>query len=251
VDVACGLHAVTLQEKTERVAVVATSAVRDAANGNALAIAVSKAIGEPVRVLSGEEEARTCFRAFRQRLDLDDRTVIGIDLGGGSLDLALGSGGGVQCAATLPAGVLRLHEELVHRDPLSTRDVGRLRKRVRELLAPHKQLFRNGGATEGIVAGGTVRALARLVVEKRAAHSGDKLNGVVLSMAVLRDLADQLTHATAAERLRLRGIRRRRADVLPAGAVILQTLADELRLETLRVCDWGLREGVILDLLDR
>lgn len=81
VGVARELHAVTNQEKVEHFVAVATAAVRDAGNGRELAAAVSRAIGEPVRVLSGEEEARTTFRAFQRRLDLGSEPVIGIDLG--------------------------------------------------------------------------------------------------------------------------------------------------------------------------
>jgi exopolyphosphatase/guanosine-5'-triphosphate,3'-diphosphate pyrophosphatase len=249
-DVARALHAVARQEKVERFAAVGTAALRDAANGSALASAVGEAIGEPVQVLSGQDEARATFRAFQRRLALGDEPVVGIDLGGGSLELALGSNLGVTTALTLPAGVVRLDAELVRHDPMSRGDVRRLRDRVCELVKPHRRALLRSGATRAIAAGGTVRALARLVVERRSKRSAGSLNSVDLSLEALRDLADELVHASHDQRLRLRGMRRRRADLLPAGAVILQALIEELGMESLRVCDWGLREGVLLGSLE-
>jgi exopolyphosphatase/guanosine-5'-triphosphate,3'-diphosphate pyrophosphatase len=151
---------------------------------------------------------------------------------------------------TLPAGVVRLDEELVRHDPMSRGDVRRLRTRVSDLLKPHRRALLRPGATDAIAAGGTVRALARLVVERRAKHSADSLNSVELDSKTLRKLAEELIDSSHDERLLMRGIRRRRADLLPAGAVILQSLVEELSLESLRVCDWGLREGILLGALE-
>ena len=101
-----------------------------------------------------------------------------------------------------------------------------------------------------VASGGTVRALARLVLEKRAARRADALRSVPLPTETLHQLAEELAKSSHDDRLLLRGIRRRRADLLPTAAVILATLVDELRLDGITVCDWGLREGVLLGALE-
>ena len=251
VAVAAQLHAVARQEKAQLFLAVATAAVREAHNGRALAAAISEALDEPVRILSGEEEARLMFRAFQQRLHLGREPVLGLDLGGGSLELAVGSASGVQAEATLPLGAVRLHGELVERDPMSAKEAEAVRARVRERLAPEGRGLGEFASGRAVAAGGTVRALGRLLVE-RSQGGRPRRDGVVdLPLETLRELGEELVHSSHARRLRMRGVRRDRADLLPTGALILETLADELGLEGFTVCDWGLRQGVLLDAFGR
>lgn len=245
VEVARDLHAVAEQEKVEWFQPVATAAMRDASNGRKLARAISEAIGLPVRILSGEEEARVMFRAFQQRLDLGNDPALGIDLGGGSLELAIGCAQSIRTEATLPLGVVRTRQSLVEGDPMSSADIRRIRKLVRCELAPLRDELLRFAPRQVVAAGGTVRALARLVAE-RTRPLRDR-ESVVLPHDTLRQLAKELSRSTHDERLRMRGIRRRRADLLPTGAVILETLAEELQIDSITVCGWGLREGVLLE----
>jgi exopolyphosphatase/guanosine-5'-triphosphate,3'-diphosphate pyrophosphatase len=247
IEVARELHAVAVQEKAERFSAVATAAARDAGNGRALAAAISEALGEPVRILSGEEEARAIFRAFQHRLALGDEPVLGLDLGGGSLELAAGSRRGLVAEVTLPLGVVRLREELVRRDPMGAGDLRRIRERVLAELAPVRDALLRNRPTELIATGGTARALAHLVEERAPRPAA----GVRLRIDALRELGKQLARSSHEERLRMRGIRRRRADLLPTGAAVLETVLDALGADSVVVCDWGLREGIMLDALSR
>jgi phosphohistidine phosphatase SixA len=251
VSVAAQLHAVAQQEKAQVFLAVATSAVRDAHNGRPLAAAVSEALGEPVRVLSGVEEARLIFRAFQSRLDLGEGPVLGLDLGGGSLELALGTAGSIDAEATLPLGAVRLHGEFVKSDPMDRCAVEAIRQRVRRELAPHRDALRPGGELRAVATGGTVRALGRLLNERRASRKPSREGAVRLSLDALRELSQRLVKSSHDERVAMRGVRRRRADLLPAGAIILETLAEELGIDAFTVCDWGLRQGVLLDALQR
>lgn len=246
VEVARTLRDVAEQEKVQRLFPVATSAIRDAGNGRQLAGRIGRALGTPVRVLSGEEEARLIFRAFQRRVPIGAETVLGVDLGGGSLELALGSERGIAWEATLPLGVARIHRELVERDLLGGAEAKRIRERVREQLAPRLPELRARPFARAVATGGTVRALARLLREKgRSRPAGPE----VVSLERLERLTRELGRASLGERLAMRGMRKDRADLLPAGGLILCTLAEELGIDSLAISDWGLREGVLLDAL--
>jgi exopolyphosphatase/guanosine-5'-triphosphate,3'-diphosphate pyrophosphatase len=251
VSVARQLHGVAQQEKAQLFLAVATAAVREASNGHGLAARISQALGQPIRIVSGEEEARLIFHAFRRRMELGPETVLGLDLGGGSLELAVGSSKGLALEATLPLGAVRLAGELAKSDPLTPAEARAIRERVRSKLAPQRAAIRAAKPADAIATGGTVRALGRLVSERRGERRPRGSARLRLSAERLRELADELVASTHAERVKMRGVRRRRADLLPTGALILSTLADELGLDGLTICDWGLREGVLLDALAR
>jgi exopolyphosphatase/guanosine-5'-triphosphate,3'-diphosphate pyrophosphatase len=146
--------------------------------------------------------------------------------------------------------VVRLHEELVRHDPMRRGDIRRLRERVLQLLEPQLPTLLESRPKYAIAAGGTVRALARLVAEGRSARRASALNSVVLDRETLGQLADELARSNHRERMNLRGMRRNRVDLLPTGAVILEAVADALRVKSIRVCDWGLREGILLGSFD-
>lgn len=250
ISVADQLRAVSEREKAAVFLPVATAAIRDASNGLVLSTAIGDAIGTPVRVLSGEEEARLIFSAFRSRLSLGDSPALGLDLGGGSLELALGTGSRIQREITLPLGAVRLQGELMPWDPAARRDAKAVRRRVRDALDGRQGAFAAPGG-EAIATGGTVRALARLLRERSGGDGGDTPAAQRVSRKEIQDLCERLVGSTHRERLAMRGVRRRRADLLPTGAVILDALAEELGIEQFTVCDWGLRQGVVLESLAR
>ncbi len=228
---------------------VATAALREADNGGELALALGHAVGAPVRILSGEEEARVIFSAFRRRLELPRGGVLGVDLGGGSLELAFGARDGVTWETTLRLGVALLHSELVASDPLAADERKALRARVRELVAPHAARVRKLAPEIAVATGGTINALGRRILARRSGRSDGSLAGLRIPQSELAELADELVRSTHEERLRMPGIDERRADLLPAGALILQGAAEELGLDGYVVSDWGLREGVLLEAL--
>jgi broad specificity phosphatase PhoE len=229
---------------------VATAALRDARNGREVAQRIGEAIGVPERILSGAEEARLTFAAFRRKLRIGSRLALGLDLGGGSLELITGDDREVRFETTLPLGAARLHAELVRSDPMTRDEKRAVRARVRECLAGHRDALRRSEPRPAIATGGTMRALARLVLAERG-RDENEIHGMELDADTLRDLARTLVASTQDERLAMPGMRRQRADLVPTGALILRTVAEELDLPGFTVSDWGLREGVILEALER
>ena len=234
---------------TSQLLVVATAALRDAGNGEPLARRIGEALGAEVKVLTGEQEAGLIFGAFRRRVALPPGSHLGLDLGGGSLELAVGDEGDVHWEASLRLGVARLHGELVRRDPMTAKERRAIRSRVRKQVAPHAGEIERRGSGICVATGGTVGALARLVATRRTRWPTRSVSQLFVPTDELRELTAELVESSHQERLAMPGIQKPRADLLPAGALILESAVAELGLDGFTVSDWGLREGVILESL--
>jgi exopolyphosphatase/guanosine-5'-triphosphate,3'-diphosphate pyrophosphatase len=226
---------------------VGTAALRDTSNGGAFRRRLGKALGAKVRLLSGTEEARLMFAAFRRRVPFPAGSVLGVDLGGGSLELALGDADHIRREWTLRIGVARMRAELLQGDPPSPRMIRAVRERVREQLAPVAAQIQAREPELVVASGGTARALGRLAAGMRGLRPSRSINQLEVRTSELRSLARQLLKTPREERLGLNGMRRRRVDLLPTGALVLATAAEALDLPGYTLTDWGLREGVLLE----
>jgi exopolyphosphatase/guanosine-5'-triphosphate,3'-diphosphate pyrophosphatase len=230
----------------ERVIAVATSALRDASNRRQLADRFELAIGGPIRFLSGEEEATLAFSALRRGLGLRGQTVLGLDLGGGSLELAVGDGTAPAWVSSLPLGAARLTGMFAHHDPMRRSERQRLQDYVEEHFIPVAPTVHSLAPDRLVAAGGTVKALARLI----AAEMGDprlSIHDLPMTPQQLRTVRDRLLAMRRSDRRRLREIGQHRVDVIATGAVVLAAVAEMIDAEVLTASEWGLREGIILE----
>ncbi|MTV26554.1 Ppx/GppA family phosphatase [Nitriliruptoraceae bacterium ZYF776] len=231
---------------TEEHLAVATAALRDAANGEAVIAALSEAAGTPVRVLPGEEEARLAYLGVRASVAIAGGPVLVLDLGGGSLELAAGAGADVAWGASVPLGVSRLSARVDH-DPPRGREVRDLHDEVDRQLAPHLAAVRDLAPTATVAVGGTVRALARVVAARDHRWLPASINQLTLTTDELLAVRDELVTLDAEGRLRVPGMKRRRVDHLHLAAVVLGRALEILDLDHVVISDWGLREGLLLD----
>ena len=233
-----------------------TAALREASNGPQMVRRLERAIGLRIQVLDGVEEARLCFKGQTASLWTGSEPVIGLDLGGGSLEVAMGTGAELELATSLPLGAARLRAELGSPDPMTESqrlDAWNKTTEVVEQVSA-EVAGRPGVSRRVLLSGGTSRALARLAASKgRTSQSdgGPTVNQVELPCQQLEELAKALTPMTMSQRMTMPGMNRRRAAVLPVGATILAATAAVLGVERYVVSEWGLREGAILDALSR
>lgn len=224
----------------ERLITAGTSALRDAANGAAVLAELERESGVTVRVLSGEEEAYYGYLAAVNSLPGRDGLVL--DLGGGSLELSFIADRAVQHAVSLSLGALRLHERFLRGDPPSAAEVAELRAHVaKRLRQAGVARLEPGQALEG--AGGTVRTLAKLV-RKAAGAPSIRLHGYAIDADRLRELVGRLVGQSAQQRRRIPGLPPERADIIAAGALIVQGVVEAAGARSLVVCGQGLREGL-------
>lgn len=229
----------------ERHLAVATSALRDASNGPDVIAELKTATGTHVRVLDGIDEARLAYLGVRASVAVTADPTLVLDLGGGSLEFAVGSSTHVAWAATTDLGVSRLSAK-IERDPIRAKDVAALEQRVDEGLRPVLGPVR-GHAPETVVAvGGTVRALARVLAARTGRWLPATLNQFVIRPAELDELTAELQGLDAAGRAELPGMKSRRADRAHIAATVLRRTVERLGVDEVVVSDWGLREGAIL-----
>jgi exopolyphosphatase/guanosine-5'-triphosphate,3'-diphosphate pyrophosphatase len=225
---------------------VATSAVREARNGEAFLARCGRETGIWPLAISGSEEARLIHLAARHSIHLGGRRALVLDIGGGSVELALGSGEGLQYAASEKLGVLRLQEDFVNSDPLSARDERALRDHVEKRLVPHAARLREIGFDDAIGTSGTILALGAMALRAEGLDPRE-LHHVTVRSETLRALRRRICASDVRGRLRLPGVDPSRADLLVAGSLLLETLLDVLDIRELVLCDWALREGLLLD----
>jgi exopolyphosphatase/guanosine-5'-triphosphate,3'-diphosphate pyrophosphatase len=229
----------------QRIQIVATSAVRDADNADAFRRAVRDATGLGVRILDGDEEARLAFRSALAHFDLGASRAAVMDIGGGSLELALSARGVIERMVSLPLGALRLTEQFVG-DECSRRDVRRLRKHVREILRA-KLPAREWRGAEIIGSGGTVSNLAGMTLARRGMQAAHTVHGTRVSRGDVEHLLDALEDTSLEERQSMPALNPARADIIVAGLAVIAEVLARLDAHDLVVSAYGIREGLLLE----
>jgi exopolyphosphatase/guanosine-5'-triphosphate,3'-diphosphate pyrophosphatase len=227
----------------------ATSAIREAPNGEEVLAAVAEETEVDLAVLSGEDEARLTFLAARRWCGWSAGTLLVIDIGGGSLELALGVDEDPDVAVSLPLGAGRITHDLLRGDPPEKDRIREARRKVRAAIASEMRDFGKATPPDRVVGTSkTIRSLARLT---GAAPSQD--GPYVTRTLLAEDLSDQvarLSKMKAKERAELPGVSASRSRQLLAGAIVAEGAMDLLGVDELEICPWALREGVILRRLD-
>ncbi len=232
-----------------RVDIVATSAVRDAGNGAQYAQSLERATGARVRVVSGEDEARLTLRGILHGLGPGAGTTLAFDIGGGSTEFMLARDGALVAALSLPLGVVPLAERYPLAGPAAVGEYGALeadvaRQLSRELVPP----IADARVDRLVGSAGTVTTLAALDLGLET-YDPLRVQGHVLTRAAIERQRARLAALDVAGRAALPCLEPGRADlILPGVAIVMTTLA-RVGCERLTVSDWGLREGIVADIL--
>ncbi|HEY3818107.1 MAG TPA: Ppx/GppA phosphatase family protein [Polyangiaceae bacterium] len=231
----------------DRVAVVGTSAMRDAGGSETVGAHVRAAFGVDARVVSGDEEARLTFRGALSGLPFERREVAVFDIGGGSTEVVIGSPGGtpsLSFAKSFDIGSVRLTERHVRHDPPTTEErdaITHAARKVFELVPPRP------GLEVPVGIAGTVTTLAAVSLGL-VPYDGARIHGHVLSRADLQAAVDRLAALDLAARRDVAGMEPKRADVIVAGGLIALALVDHWGADALRVSDRGVRWGLAEEL---
>ncbi len=228
----------------------ATSALREALNGDQVINRIRKKTGVNLQILTGEDEARLTFLAARRWYGWSSGRLLCLDIGGGSLEIGAGIDEDPDVALSLPLGAGRLTRDWFTGDPPPPDEVRKLRKHVRVKVASVVGQVNRYGAPDQVVATSkTFRSLAR-VAGAAPSDEGPYVRRT-LSRRAMAENAVKLADMSAAERAQLPGVSAERAEQLLAGALVADAAMDLFEVEELQICPWALREGVILGQLDR
>ena len=223
---------------------VGTEALRRADNGELFVAAANDvlsgvAVASSLQIIDGEREARLSFLAVTDSFPASSRARVVVDIGGGSTEILVGHRE-PEAAVSIPIGSVRLTERLLRSDPPTGEECAALRATIDAALAAAPPLPA-GAELVGIA--GTVTSLAAMSLQM-ASYDGDRVHGTTLPRATLDSMVVRLGGMTVAQRRELVGLDPRRADVIYAGAVILQAIMARAGADECLVSDRGIRWGL-------
>jgi exopolyphosphatase/guanosine-5'-triphosphate,3'-diphosphate pyrophosphatase len=238
--------------RAERTVAVLTSAVRDAANGEAF-LARVRAQGEALdaRVIAGEEEARLTFRgATSERAPGDALPTLVIDVGGGSTELVVGSGAEVSFHVSTQAGVVRHTERHLATDPPTATELDALAADVRSIFERAVPAPVRETARAAIAVAGTATSLGAIDLDLEC-YSADSVHGHVVSLATCRRILERLAALPDAQRRTVRGLHPDRAPTIVAGVVMVIEALEVFGLDGTAVSDHDILRGAALEVVHR
>lgn len=227
----------------------ATSAIREAGNGDEVLDRVRELAGVQPQVLSGDDEARLTFLAVRRWFGWSAGRVLVLDIGGGSLEIAVGSDEEPDAAVSVPLGAGRVTRAFLPGDPPDPDAVRALRRHARATIADVAgRVLRVGEPRIAVATSKTFRQLARIC---GAAPSSEGFHVPrALTREDLGEWVPRLAAMTRKERAKLPGVSDARAGQILGGAIVAEAAMDLFSQDRLEICPWALREGVILRRLD-
>ena len=231
--------------QTEEILAFATSAIRDAKNGKDILDQINKKFEIDLQVLSGDDEAQMTFLAVRRWLGWSSGRLLVLDIGGGSLEIAVGDDERAEATVSLPLGASRLTREYLDSDPHTSKEIKALETFVLDSVKRDvPEDIMDHIADHFVATSKTFRTLARL-----GEHWFDdnpkylKINSLTKMIPKLQDMSNK-------ERAELPGVSQSRARQIVAGAIVARTVMERLHINELEICPWALREGIVLRWLD-
>jgi exopolyphosphatase/guanosine-5'-triphosphate,3'-diphosphate pyrophosphatase len=236
----------------EEIIAVATSAVREASNKNEFLDLLEKEAGLIVKIISGREEARLVYLGISSGVDIGNSRALFFDLGGGSLEIIIGTQSKIEYIESLKLGAIRLTELYLQEGriaPVPKKVYGLMQQHVREnlLWASHKSKILKVGIAFGT--SGTFTNLAE--ISNKMFKTSEKIKGLTLERGRLKTVAETLYSLPLDQRKRVSGINPDRADIIVAGAAVIESLMQEFDLKEIKVSSRGLRDGMLVDYLSK
>jgi exopolyphosphatase / guanosine-5'-triphosphate,3'-diphosphate pyrophosphatase len=234
-------HRAMQECSTDSVRVVATAALRDARNSRAFLEWVRSTTGWTIEIISGLEEARLIHLGIVSASRLGARSVLLVDLGGGSCELTLSRDGHLRDTVSLPLGAVRLTGEFLQHDPPRKSELKRLSEFVARELARVQDRIRRAHVGAVIATSGTAAALASVA----GRMAGKSRSATYAPREMIRRIAKQLSRQSLEQRSKVPGIGPRRAEIICAGAVAYAELLERCHLPGFRYSALGLRDGIL------
>jgi len=231
--------------QTQELLPFATSALREAGNGEKIINSINKDFNIDLQVLTGEEEAKLTFLAARRWFGWSSGRLLVIDIGGGSLEMAVGIDEAPEIATSLPLGAARLTKDFLKGDPYTDKSLRALRDHIEnklEQILP--SLVKHQDTDRAIATSKTLRTLARL--------AGDWFDGTGKNITVeaARKISAKLSEMDENTRAKLPGVSENRASQIVAGSLVAESVMRNLDIKELEICPWALREGLVLKWMD-
>ena len=236
--------------QVDAVAVVATSAVRDAMNRDEFVDRVKREVGFEVELISGEEEARRTMLGIRSGLPVGVTDMLGLDIGGGSTEFILDRQGQRPIVRSIDIGVVRLCERFLRRDPPTDEEVQQACEWVAREAKTAVDDMGDCQKVSLVGTAGTITSLAAMA-QRLPSYEPASIHNYRLQLHTIQELERAVLSRKKADRIGLPGLEKGREEVIAAGAIIIRTIMETLRMSEVLVSDLGLREGVLIELASK
>jgi exopolyphosphatase / guanosine-5'-triphosphate,3'-diphosphate pyrophosphatase len=231
---------------------VATSATREATNADVFLERARTDAGVEIEIISGLEEARLIHLGILQAVPVFDERVLIVDIGGGSTEILIGEGGETLAARSFKLGAVRLTDRFFPDGEVGPDSVAACREYVRSVLTHFEREADEYGFDVAVASSGTAEAIARMAHAVRGGPSLRTFNCFEFSRSELADVVERLCAArTPSQRAKISGLDSGRADIAPAGALILDEIAERFGADAFTFSEGALRDGVLLDTVER
>jgi exopolyphosphatase/guanosine-5'-triphosphate,3'-diphosphate pyrophosphatase len=237
--------------RVDKIVAAATSATREARNGGEFLARIQRETGIRPMVITGTDEARLIHLAAVYGVDVGGGRAVVIDIGGGSVEITLGTAASIQLARSFKLGAIRLTERFVKSDPLSDGDERRLEKHIRNEIDRYCDQITAIGFDRVVGTSGTILSLGVVAATAARGTAPAELRNLRISVKQLRRVRKDVCERDIESRLKMPGLDPRRADLVVAGAILLDTILRRLGADELTLCDLALREGLVLDYVRR
>lgn len=236
---------ITEEFEVDEIIACATSALRDAINGQNFINSVSRTIGIPIKIISGEEEANLLYLVALNEFRDKNKNLLLIDIGGGSSELVFGNSKQLIFSKSISIGSVRLTERYIKHDPMISAELKEVKLAIKEVLPELKEL------EEPFITIGTGGAFTTLqsVKFKLNRYDPEIIHKSALKYNEAKSLFSLFNSLKLSERKVLKGLESKRADIIPIGTLIVLSIMEKYNISQICVSDRGLRWGIIYNYL--
>lgn len=235
-----------------KVHAVATSAVREAENKKDFLDKVLIETGIKIEVINGRKEAEYIYRGVRKALHYKNKKLLCFDIGGGSTEYILGFNDKIIYGESIKIGAVRLSKKFFPDFLLNEDAIEKCKQYIEHEVKSNKEINFNESFDYAVGASGTILAIAGIINFNRNEKKLKSLNGFIFSKEELREVTNKiLEKKTPGERINIEGMEYKRADIIPAGLLILQKSFEIFNIKEMIISEYALREGVVLSMLEK
>lgn len=224
---------------------IATSAVRDAENREEFLIRAKQDTGTDIKVITGETEADLGIIGVTSDLNAETENIFVIDIGGGSTELVLGNAHGIRYSTSINAGTVRMTEKFINSHPMIENEIENLDNNLKQLFEEPIRQLKSMHMEKTIAIGGTATTIAA-IYHKLCIYDSEKVHNTVIAFDYLQNLLEQLKNMSVEQRYEVKGLQKERADVIPAGMIIMLYIMKSLGLTSFTASENDNLEGAVI-----
>lgn len=238
------------QYPIQQIHALATEGVRRATNGSDFVREVKQQTNITINTISGDQEAEYIYYGVKQAVPFDQQTILIMDIGGGSVEFIFGNNKSIFWQQSFPIGASRLYNQFQKTDPLTPQLLNDLQQHIKTMLTPLWQAYEQYPADTLIGSSGTFDSLTDMLLAQNKQQKEPQQTYYEIPIPFFNEITHTLLNATLQERLQIKGMETQRADMMPVGIGLVNTIVQMLPIKKIIQSEYAIKEGVIHQLLN-